>query len=62
MKQRLVMLALVAVMAALCVPPVFAQATASVKGVCKDVQGNPIAGAIVEWYAAETGRNLDAPL
>ncbi|MBZ5705380.1 MAG: tetratricopeptide repeat protein [Acidobacteriia bacterium] len=59
MKQRLVMLALVAVMAALCVPPVFAQATASVKGVCKDVQGNPIAGAIVEWYAAETGRKYD---
>jgi tetratricopeptide (TPR) repeat protein len=30
-----------------------------VKGVCKDVQGNPIAGAIVEWYGAETGRKYD---
>ncbi len=59
MKQRLVVVALVAVVAALCVPPVFAQATASVKGVCKDVQGNPIAGATVSWYNAETGRKYD---
>jgi tetratricopeptide (TPR) repeat protein len=59
MKQGLVMLALVAVAAVLCVPPVFGQATASVKGVCKDVQGNPIAGAIVQWYSAETGRKYD---
>lgn len=59
MKQRFLMVALVAVVASLCVPPVFAQATASVKGVCKDVQGNPIAGAIVEWYGAETGRKYD---
>jgi tetratricopeptide (TPR) repeat protein len=52
-------MAVAAVMVALCVPPVFGQATASVKGVCKDVQGNPIAGAIVEWYSAETGRKYD---
>jgi tetratricopeptide (TPR) repeat protein len=59
MKQRFLMVVLVAVVASLCVPPVFAQATAAVKGVCKDVQGNPIAGAIVEWYGAETGRKYD---
>jgi tetratricopeptide (TPR) repeat protein len=59
MKQRFLMVAMVAVVASLCVPPVFAQATASVKGVCKDVQGNPIAGAVVEWYAADTGRKYD---
>ena len=59
MKQLLWMVALVAVAASLCVPPVFAQATASVKGVCKDVQGNPIAGAVVEWYNAESGRKYD---
>jgi tetratricopeptide (TPR) repeat protein len=59
MKQLFLMVALVAVVASLCVPPVFAQATASVKGVCKDVQGNPIAGAVVEWYAADTGRKYD---
>jgi tetratricopeptide (TPR) repeat protein len=30
--------------------------TGSVKGVCKDVDGNPIVGAQVEWYAPDTGR------
>jgi tetratricopeptide (TPR) repeat protein len=50
------MMALLAVVTGLCVPPVSAQATGSVKGVCTDVQGNPIAGATVEWYSAETGR------
>jgi tetratricopeptide (TPR) repeat protein len=56
MKQRLAVLAVVAMIAALCVPPVFAQATATVKGVCRDSQGKPIAGATVEYYSAETGR------
>ena len=28
-----------------------------VKGVCKDVDGKPIAGAVVEWVGAETGHN-----
>lgn len=59
MKQRLMMVALVAMVAALCAPPVFAQATGSVKGVCTDVQGNPIAGATVEWYSPESGRKYD---
>ncbi|HVO82357.1 MAG TPA: carboxypeptidase regulatory-like domain-containing protein [Terriglobales bacterium] len=59
MKQRLVMLALVAVLAVLCVPPGFAQATTTVKGVCTDVQGNPIAGAVVEWYSTDSGHKYD---
>lgn len=54
--KRLVMLVAVVMLAALWVPPVFGQATASIKGVCKDQQGNPIAGATVELYSAETGR------
>jgi tetratricopeptide (TPR) repeat protein len=56
MKQRLAVLAVVAMIAVLCVPPVFAQATATVKGVCRDAQGKPIGGATVEFYGAETGR------
>jgi tetratricopeptide (TPR) repeat protein len=56
MKQRLLMVVLVVAMAALCVPPVFAQATGSVKGVCKDAQGNPIVGANVEWNNTDNGR------
>ncbi len=59
MKQRLLMLVLVGLMAALCTPSVFADATGTVKGVCKDVNGNPIAGAQVEWANTETGRKYD---
>jgi tetratricopeptide (TPR) repeat protein len=37
-------------------PSAFAQATGSVKGVCKDVEGKPITQAQVEWLGVETGR------
>jgi tetratricopeptide (TPR) repeat protein len=56
MKQRLLMVLLVVVMAALCVPPVFAQATGTVKGACKDASGNPIAGATLQWDNTDNGR------
>ncbi len=59
MKQRFVMLMLVALMAGLCVPPVFAQATGTVKGVCVDLEGKPITGAVVEYFNQETGRKYD---
>jgi tetratricopeptide (TPR) repeat protein len=59
MKVRLGMFILLALVAGLCVPPVFAQATGSVKGVCKDVQGAPIDGATVEWFSQETGHKYD---
>jgi tetratricopeptide (TPR) repeat protein len=56
MKQYFVVLALLILVAGLCASPAYAQATGSVKGVCKDVDGKPIAGAPVEWANAETGR------
>lgn len=56
MKQRLVMVILVVAVAALCVPPVFAQATGTVKGVCKDMEGKPIEGATLEWNNTDNGR------
>lgn len=56
MKTKFVVVVLAVLLAGLCVPPVFAQATGSVKGVCTDTQGNPIVGATVEWYSQETGR------
>ncbi len=56
MKQRFAVIVLAILIAGLCVPPVFAQATGSVKGVAKDVDGNPITGATVEWLSADTGR------
>jgi tetratricopeptide (TPR) repeat protein len=56
MKKQFGMLVLVAIIFGLCASPVFAQATGSVKGVCKDTQGNPVAGGVVEFYAQDTGR------
>jgi tetratricopeptide (TPR) repeat protein len=43
----------------LCVPPVFAQATGTVKGVCKDMEAKPIAGANLEWFNTENGRKYN---
>ena len=59
MKQRLLMLMLVVAVAALCVPPVFAQATGTVKGVCLDMEGKPIAGANLEWVNTDNGRKYN---
>ncbi len=59
MKQYSMMLALSMLAAALCASPAFAQDTASVKGVCKDVDGKPIAGATVEWVSIESGRKYE---
>ncbi len=56
MKRNLIALVLVALLAGLCVPPVFAQATGTVKGVCKDAEGKPIADASVTYTSSETGR------
>ena len=56
MRRQFILLVLAAMVTALCLPPVFAQATGTVKGVCTDVEGKPIAGAIVEYRSQETGR------
>jgi tetratricopeptide (TPR) repeat protein len=40
----------------LCVPPLFAQASGTVKGVCKDPQGNPIVDGIVIYANTDTGQ------
>lgn len=41
------------------VPLAMAQTTGSVKGVCKDVDGNPLAQAEVEWTSTDTGHKYD---
>jgi tetratricopeptide (TPR) repeat protein len=56
MKRNLVVVMLVALITGLCLPPVFAQATGTVKGVCKDTDGNPIVNAEVTYTSPETGR------
>ncbi len=53
------LIVILTVAAALCVPSVFAQAAGSVKGVCKDLEGKPIAGASVEWFNTENGRKYN---
>ena len=57
MKQRL-MLVLIGLLGVLAIPAAFGQTT-SVKGVCKDMEGKPIAGAQVEWTNQENGRKYD---
>jgi tetratricopeptide (TPR) repeat protein len=43
----------------LCVPPVFAQASGTVKGVCRDVEGKPVVGAIVEYMNLDNGQKYN---
>ena len=56
MKNRFLVMTLVALIAGLCLPAALAQSAGSVKGVVKDMQGMPIPGATVEWMSNETGR------
>ena len=56
MKNYLIISLLLLVALSLCATPAFSQAMGSVKGVCKDLDGNPIIGATVEWTSTDTGR------
>jgi tetratricopeptide (TPR) repeat protein len=56
MKQRFAWTVLVALVLGLCVPPIFAQATGTVKGVCRDADGKLITEGTVEWLNMDTGR------
>lgn len=44
---------------ALCVPPMFAQASGSVKGVAKDQEGKPIVGGVIEYDNADNGQKYN---
>lgn len=55
MKKHFAIFAFV-VLVALCVPPAFAQASGTVKGVCKDPKGTPLADAIVVWANLDNGQ------
>jgi|SRR5271156_2650474 len=57
MKKHLAVFSLVLLMLALCAPLVFAQgASGTVKGVCKDAQGNPIVDGIVVYANQDNGQ------
>ena len=62
MKQRFAWTLLVALVLGLCVPPLFAQATGTVKGVCRDADGNPVTTGTVEWLSMDTGRKYNLKL
>jgi tetratricopeptide (TPR) repeat protein len=56
MKRNCVVVLLAVILGGLYVPAVLAQATGTVKGVVKDVDGKPIAGGIVQYVSSDTGR------
>jgi tetratricopeptide (TPR) repeat protein len=62
MKRRFAWTVLIALVLGLCVPAVFAQATGSVKGVCRDSEGKPITEGTVEWLSMDTGRKYTLKL
>jgi tetratricopeptide (TPR) repeat protein len=56
MKKHFAFFGFIVLLAALSVPSAFAQASGTVKGVCKDQQGNPIADAVVVWVNQDNGQ------
>ncbi|PYV97247.1 MAG: hypothetical protein DMG86_18570 [Acidobacteria bacterium] len=59
MKQKVAVLMLFALATALFTTPAFTQTTGTVKGVCKDLEGKPITGAVVQLTSQETGRKYE---
>lgn len=55
MRKYFILPLLLVVAVGLLAPLAFSDTTGSVKGVVKDVDGKPIAGAVVEWVGVETG-------
>src|SRR5690242_1744716 len=56
MKKRFAILFITVLVAGLCVPAVFAQASGTVKGTCKDAEGNPVADALVVFANQDNGQ------
>jgi tetratricopeptide (TPR) repeat protein len=56
MKKHLAILLFAVLALVPCAPSVFAQASGTVKGVCKDAQGNPIANGVVVYANQDNGQ------
>jgi len=56
MKKRFAILFITVMVLGLCVPAVFAQASGTVKGTCKDAEGNPVADGIVVFSNLDNGQ------
>jgi tetratricopeptide (TPR) repeat protein len=59
MKKHLAIIVFALLAIGLCVPPVFAQASGSVKGTVRDVEGKPIVGAVVEFDNLDNGQKYN---
>jgi tetratricopeptide (TPR) repeat protein len=59
MKKHLAIIGSLVLALGLCSVPVFAQASGTVKGVCKDAEGNPIAGGVVEYDNLDNGQKYN---
>ena len=56
MKKHFAILLITVLAVALCTPVAFAQASGTVKGTCRDAQGNPVADAIVVYANQDNGQ------
>ena len=56
MKKHFAILLFAILALGLCVPPVFAQASGTVKGTARDAQGNPVVDGIVVWTNNDNGQ------
>jgi len=56
MKKQLATFLVTALVLGVCATPMFGQASGTVKGVCKDMQGNPIADAVVVYQNLDNGQ------
>jgi len=56
MKKHFAVFIFILLLLGLCVPPGFSQAAGTVKGVCRDSEGKPIADAVVVWANQENGQ------
>jgi tetratricopeptide (TPR) repeat protein len=58
MRKHLTILGFVLLLLAICVPPVLAQGTTSVKGACKDTDGKPIVGGTILFANQDNGQKV----
>ena len=56
MKKHFAILLFVVLAVGLCAPAVYGQASGTVKGVCKDSDGNPIVDGVVVWTNMDNGQ------
>ena len=56
MKKHFAIFAITVLLLAFCVPAVFAQASGTVKGSCRDAQGNPVVDAVIVFENLDNGQ------